>query len=53
MKRDLYRLYKSYIDPSNNHINKFLDNFSLIKHNLDVEYDDSQIYLDNNLVFGI
>ena len=53
MKRDLYMLYKTHIDHKNNHINKFIDNFKLIKHNIDVEYDDSQIMLDNNIVFGI
>ena len=53
MKRDLYQLYKIHIDPSNVHINKFLDSFKLIKHNIDVEYDDAQMMLDNNLVFGI
>lgn len=53
MKRDLYKLYQTHIDPSNIHINKFLDNFKLIKHTIDVEYDDAQIMLDNNLVFGV
>ena len=53
MKRDLYQLYKVHVDPLNVHINKFLDSFKLIKHNIDVEYDDAQIYLDNNAVFGI
>jgi hypothetical protein len=53
MKRDLYQLYKVHIDPLNNHINKFLDNFKMIKHGIDSEYDDAQIMLDNNLVFGI
>ena len=53
MKRDLYKLYQTHIDPSNKHINKFIDTFKLIKHNIDVEYDDAQIMLDNNLVFGI
>jgi hypothetical protein len=53
MKRDLYQLYKVHVDPLNVHINKFLDSFKLIKHNIDVEYDDAQIMLDNNAVFGI
>jgi len=53
MKRDLYKLYQTHVDPSNNHINKFIENFKLIKHNIDVEYDDAQMMLDNNLVFGI
>jgi hypothetical protein len=53
MKYDLYKLYQTHVDPSNTHINKFLNNFKLIKHNIDVEYDDAQIMLDSNIVFGI
>ena len=53
MKRDLYKLYQTHIDPSNNHINKFLVSFNLIKNGIDVEYDDAQMMLDSNIVFGI
>ena len=53
MKHDLYKLYQSHIDPSNNHINKFLDNFKMIKYNIDSEYDNAQMILDSNIVFGI
>jgi hypothetical protein len=53
MKRDLYKLYQTHIDPSNKHINKFIDTFKLIKNGIDSDYDDAQIMLDNNLVFGI
>ncbi len=53
MKRDLFQLYKTHIDPSNNYINKFLDNFKAIKHTIDGEYDDAQMMLDNNIIFDI
>ena len=53
MKRDLYKLYQTHIDPKNKHINKFLNSFRLIKFNIDSEYDDSQMMLDSNLVFGV
>ncbi len=53
MKRDLYEMYNTHIDSSNKYIANFLKAYKKIKRNIDMQYDDSQIMLDNNVIFGI
>ena len=53
MKKDLYEWYKTHIDSNHKYINKFLNTFSHIKNSIDSQFDDAQMMVEHNYLFGI